>query len=135
MPRVGGFEGGTVTWAPTRMTYGNNNRSAMLRLPQNRYCIENRAADMCMNPYIALGMMLAAQVEGLNNQLDPGPSLDEDLYTMEESEKQKQKRNLTPLPRNLLEATEHLGKSELAKSVMGESMLRSLPMPHNRAIP
>jgi glutamine synthetase len=68
-------------------------------------------------------MMLAAQVEGLNNQLDPGPSLDEDLYTMEESEKQK--RNLTPLPRNLLEATEHLGKSELAKSVMGESMLRS----------
>ena len=31
VPRVGGFEGGTVTWAPTHMTYGNNNRSAMLR--------------------------------------------------------------------------------------------------------
>ena len=29
VPRVGGFEGGTVTWAPTHMTYGDNNRSCM----------------------------------------------------------------------------------------------------------
>ena len=36
VPRVGGFEGGTVTWAPTHMTYGYNNRSAMLRLPQSQ---------------------------------------------------------------------------------------------------
>ncbi len=42
VPRVGGFEGGTVTWAPTNITYGHNNRSAQFRLPQNRYCIENR---------------------------------------------------------------------------------------------
>jgi len=95
----------------------------MLRLPQSRFAIENRAADMCMNPYISLGMMLAASVDGLVNKLDPGPSLDEDLYTMDEAEKQR--RTLTPLPRNLLEATEHLGNSELAKNVMGESMLRS----------
>jgi glutamine synthetase len=105
------------------MAYGSNNRSAMLRLPQSRYAIENRAADMCMNPYLALGMMLAAQVEGLVNQLDPGPSLDADLYTMPEEEKRK--RNLTPLPRNLMEANEQLAKSELAKSVMGETMMRS----------
>ncbi len=123
VPKVGGFEGGTYTWAPTHMVYGTNNRSAMLRMPQSRFAIENRAADMCMNPYISLGMMLAAQVEGIVNKMDPGPSLDEDLYTMDETEKQK--RTLTPLPRNLLEATEHLGKSELAKEVMGESMLRS----------
>ena len=64
VPRVGGFEGGTVTWAPTHMTYGNNNRSCMLRLPQNRFCIENRAADMCMNPYLSLGMTTAATVAG-----------------------------------------------------------------------
>ncbi len=123
VPKVGGFEGGTYTWAPTHMAYGSNNRSAMLRLPQSRFAIENRAADMCMNPYMSLGMMLAAQVEGLVNKLDPGQSLDEDLYVMDESEKQK--RDLTPLPRNLLEATEHLGKSELAKTVMGEAMMRS----------
>jgi len=123
VPKVGGFEGGTYTWAPTHMAYGSNNRSAMLRLPQSRFAIENRAADMCMNPYISLGMMLAAQVEGLVNELDPGPSLDEDLYVMDDAEKAE--RKLTPLPRNLMEATEQLGKSELARKVMGEAMMRS----------
>jgi glutamine synthetase len=123
VPKVGGFEGGTYTWAPTHMVYGTNNRSAMLRLPQSRFAIENRAADMCMNPYLGLGMMLAAQVEGLVNKLDPGPSLDEDLYVMDD--KEKEERTLTPLPRNLMEATEQLGKSELARTVMGEAMMRS----------
>lgn len=123
VPKVGGFEGGTYTWAPTHMAYGRNNRSAMLRLPQSRFAIENRAADMCMNPYLGLGMMLAASVEGLVNKIDPGPSLDEDLYVMEDQ--MKQERNLTPLPRNLLEATELLSHSELAKEVLGPVLLNS----------
>lgn len=123
VPKVGGFEGGTYTWAPTHMVYGTNNRSAMLRLPQSRFAIENRAADMCMNPYISLGMMLAASIEGIVGKIDPGPALDEDLYVMKDDEKIK--RTLTPLPRNLMEATEYLAKSELAKNVMGEAMMRS----------
>ena len=123
VPKVGGFEGGTYTWAPTHMAYGRNNRSAMLRLPQSRFAIENRAADMCMNPYLGLGMMLAASVEGLVNKIDPGPSLDEDLYVMEEQAKKE--RNLTPLPRNLLEATELLSQSELAREVLGPVLLNS----------
>lgn len=123
VPKVGGFEGGTYTWAPTHMAYGKNNRSAMLRLPQSRFAIENRAADMCMNPYLGLGMMLAASVDGIMNKIDPGPSLDEDLYVMEESEKEK--RAITPLPRNLLEANELLSQSELAKKVLGPVLLNS----------
>ena len=123
VPKVGGFEGGTYTWAPTHMAYGRNNRSAMLRLPQSRYAIENRAADMCMNPYLGLGMMLAASVEGIIEKINPGQSLDEDLYVMDDNEKAE--RSLTPLPRNLLEATELLSQSELAKSVMGPVLLNS----------
>ena len=123
VPKVGGFEGGTYTWAPTHMAYGRNNRSAMLRLPQSRFAIENRAADMCMNPYLGLGMMLAASVDGIVNKICPGQSLDEDLYVMKDDEKAE--RNLTPLPRNLLEATEQLSQSELAKQVMGPVLLNS----------
>ncbi len=121
VPKVAGFEGGVYTWAPTHITYGHNNRSAMLRMPQNRFCIENRAADMCMNPYLGLGMSLAASVDGIVNKLDPGPSADEDLYVMDS----KRQKKLTALPRNLLEATEQLGKSALAKEVLGEQMLSS----------
>ena len=121
--QVSGFEGGCYTWAPTHMAYGSNNRSAMLRLPQSRYAIENRAADMCMNVYIAFAMTLEASVQGIVNKIDPGPSLDEDLYIMSDDEKAKRKLNALPL--NLYEAITGLGRSDLAKEVMGPVMLNS----------
>ncbi len=123
VPRVGGFEGGTVTWAPTHMTYGNNNRSAMLRLPQNRFCIENRAADMCMNPYLSLAMTTAATVAGVTEGIVPGPPLNKDLYELSEDEIAA--TGSQRLPRNLLEAVEILKDDALAKDVLGEVMLDS----------
>ncbi len=123
VPRVGGFEGGTVTWAPTHMTYGYNNRSAMLRLPQSRFCIENRAADMCMNPYLGLGMTAAAMVEGVTQKYDPGEPLNQDLYSM--TDEQLAASGAQRLPRNLLEAIEILNDDTLAKEVLGETMLNS----------
>ncbi len=120
VPRVGGFEGGTVTWAPTHMTYGHNNRSAMLRMPQNRYCIENRAADMCMNPYLALGLTAACMTEGIVNRIDPGPPLNEDLYSISEADLEAS--GAQRLPRNLLEAMEILGGDSFVQGVIGEQM-------------
>lgn len=123
VPRVGGFEGGTVTWAPTHMTYGFNNRSAMLRLPQSRFCIENRAADMCMNPYLGLGMSAASMVEGVVNKYDPGKPLNQDLYSMGSEEIKSS--GAQRLPRNLLEAIEILRDDLLAREVLGDAMLDS----------
>ena len=121
--RVSGLEGGTYTWAPTHMTYGSNNRSAMLRMPQSRFAIENRAADMCMNVYAALSLTLAASVDGIVNGIDPGPALNQDLYIMDSA--QKLEHNLRPLPGNLLEAVKGISESELAQQVLGETMLNS----------
>ena len=123
VPRVGGFEGGTVTWAPTHMTYGNNNRSAMLRLPQNRFCVENRASDLCMNPYLALAMTSAAVVAGVTQGIDPGPPLNKDLYDLTDEEIRASGGQR--LPRNLLEATEILKDDPLAAEVLGPTMLNS----------
>ena len=123
VPKVGGFEGGTVTRAPTHMTYGYNNRSAMLRLPQNRFCIENRAADMCMNPYLSLGMTAAAMTEGVEKKYSPGDPLNQDLYEM--TEEAIINSGAQRLPRNLLEAIEILREDELAKKVLGETMMDS----------
>ena len=123
VPRVGGFEGGTVTWAPTNIAYGHNNRSAQFRLPQSRYCIENRAADMCMNIYLGLAMTLKAATKGVVNKIDPGPATDRDLYQMTEAEFEE--AGIRRLPRNLSAATEALGKDELALEVMGEGMRKS----------
>ena len=123
VPRVGGFEGGTVTWAPTNITYGHNNRSAQFRLPQNRYCIENRAADMTMNVYLAMAMTLSAAVEGIVKHIDPGKPTDRDLYQMTEDEFKK--LGIRRLPRNLLQAIEALKKDTLAEQVLGSMMRKS----------
>ena len=121
VPIVGGFEGGVHTWAPTQMAYGDNNRSCMLRLPQNRFCIENRAADMCMNPYLSLALTTVAVMDGIKNKIDPGKPLNVNLYTLSPEEIKASK--IKSLPRNLLEAIEKLQHDDFAKEVLGESML------------
>jgi len=121
VPIVGGFEGGVHTWAPTQMAYGDNIRSCMLRLPQNRFCIENRAADMCMNPYLSLALTTAAVMDGIKNKIDPGKPLNVNLYTLSPEEIKASK--IKSLPRNLLEAIEKLQHDDFAKEVLGESML------------
>ncbi|SVC49985.1 uncharacterized protein METZ01_LOCUS302839, partial [marine metagenome] len=123
VPRVGGFEGGTVTWAPTNITYGHNNRSAQFRLPQNRYCIENRAADMTMNVYLAMAMTLSAAVEGVKKKINPGNPTDRDLYQMTEDDFKKLK--IRRLPKNLLQAIEALKKDKLTDEVLGSVMKKS----------
>ena len=123
VPRVGGFEGGTVTWAPTNITYGYNNRSAQFRLPQSRYCIENRAADMCMNVYLGLAMSLTGAIKGITNKIEPGPATDRDLYSMTDEEFKE--AGIRRLPRNLMVATEALRNDELAEEVMGAVMRKS----------
>ena len=123
VPRVGGFEGGTVTWAPTNIAYGYNNRSAQFRLPQSRYCIENRAADMCMNVYLGLAMTLKAAVKGIVNKIDPGPATNRDLYQMTDAEFLE--AGIRRLPRNLSLAIQALREDELACEVMGAGMRKS----------
>jgi glutamine synthetase len=123
VPRVGGFEGGTVTWAPTNITYGFNNRSAQFRLPQSRYCLENRAADMTMNVYLALAMTLSAALEGMDARTDPGKPTDFDLYAMSEAELTK--AGIRRLPRTLFSAIEALKDDALAQKVMGKVMLNA----------
>jgi glutamine synthetase len=123
VPRVGGFEGGTVTWAPTNVTYGHNNRSAQFRLPQSRYCIENRAADMCPNPYLTLAMTLAAAVEGITQKIDPGAPTDRDLYAT--SQEEMDAEGIRRLPRTLFDAIGYLAKDTLAETVLGPTMRKS----------
>jgi glutamine synthetase len=118
--RVGSFEGGTVTWAPTYITYGYNNRSAMLRLPQSRFAIENRATDMTMNPYLSFAMTVAASLKGIRDQIDPGPPTETSLYDTPAEELRKAGR--ARLPRTLVEAIEAFNADPLARDVLGSVM-------------
>jgi len=53
-------------------TYGGNNRTQMLRIPEGGRCVEHRGCDGSANPYLALAVMLAAGMDGIDRDLDPG---------------------------------------------------------------
>ena len=68
------------------MTYGNNNRSSMLRLPQNRFCIEDRASDLTQNPYLTFSLLSAAATKGITKNMKPPEATNKSLYDITEEE-------------------------------------------------
>jgi glutamine synthetase len=109
-----------ITWAPVFIAYGSNNRSAMLRLPANRPCLENRAPDVSCNIYLAAAFSLAAGMEGIDEELDPGPPINDNLYVA--TDEQVQQAGVEVLPRTLLEALDHLDRDPLTEKVLGPEL-------------
>lgn len=106
-----------MSWAPVVMAYGRNNRSAMLRLPANRYCIENRAPDMSCNPYLAAAFHIAAGLEGMEQKLDPGAPQNRNAYELGGSLREQREQLL---PRTLLHALEAFDDDPLVEEVFGD---------------
>ncbi|MGR9035549.1 MAG: type I glutamate--ammonia ligase, partial [Gammaproteobacteria bacterium] len=77
---VPGFE------APVMLAYSARNRSASIRVPfisnPKGRRIEVRFPDSTANPYLAFSAMLMAGLDGIQNKIHPGDSLDKDLYDL-----------------------------------------------------
>jgi len=102
-----------ATWSPSSITYGGNNRTHMVRIPDEGR-IEFRLADGAANPYLLQAGVLAAGLDGISNESDPGKRLDIDMYT--ESHKAKGAKKL---PQNLLDAIRALQKNKKFQEAMG----------------
>jgi glutamine synthetase len=111
------------TWAPVFICYGNNNRTNMLRIPSPGGRVECRAADISCNPYLGAAMILAAGLEGIRDNLDPGPPNLVNAYTLTPEERAD--RGLAMLPRNLDEAITAFAADPLSRSVFGDAMFNS----------
>ena len=77
--------------APVNLAYSQRNRSACCRIPmysQNPRAkrIEFRCPDPSCNPYLAFSAILMAAIDGIQNKIDPGSSLDQDIYKLEPHE-------------------------------------------------
>jgi glutamine synthetase len=117
---------GNISWAPTFAAYGDNNRSCMMRLPHNRPAVENRAVDSAVNPYLAAAFMLAAGLEGIREQLDPGDPIDELTYDWSGgSARGALPPNATRLPRTLLEAVDAFEDDPLTREVFSDDFVDS----------
>ena len=106
------------SWAPVLVAWGKNNRSAMLRLPGNRHCIENRAVDMSINPYLAAAISLAAGLDGIERKLDPGEPLNDDLYRRGKQELRA--AGIELLPRTLLHALDAFEADPISAQAFGD---------------
>jgi glutamine synthetase len=107
-----------ISWAPVLRCYGRNNRSAMLRLPWSRPCIENRSPDSACNPYLVSAFSLAAGLEGMRLKLDPGKPVNDNAYGIDHTGRRK--LGIERLPYTLIESLRAWEADPLVGEVFGE---------------
>ena len=109
-----------ATWAPAYIAYGDNNRSACVRIPHGR--LEVRLPDSGSNPYLVTAAMIAAGLDGIDRKLDPGKPHNINLYELSADELAA--KGIKLLPQNLLEAIEELEGDAVIRAGLGEDLAR-----------
>jgi glutamine synthetase len=117
-------------WSSAFAIYGHDNREAALRIVSPFWSdvagtvnLELKAADATCNPYIALGGLLAAGLDGLERRLEPGESTEIDPATLTEAERRE--REIARLPASLDEAVTALEADTLLIDALGPLLSRS----------
>jgi glutamine synthetase type III len=103
-----------ATWAPNTVTWTGNNRTHMVRVPgPGRF--ELRLPDGAANPYLLQAVIIAAGLDGVRTEADPGKRWDIDMYA------EGHKVTGAPiLPLNLLDALREYDKDSSLKKAMGQ---------------
>ena len=106
-----------ATWSPSAVTYSGNNRTHMIRVPDDGR-FELRLMDGATNPYLAQAAVIAAGLDGIKNKRDPGEPSFINMY--EEGHKV---RSAKKLPSTLLDALRLLEKNKILKEELGEEVI------------
>ena len=108
-----------ATWSPNTVTFGGNNRTHMIRIPDGGR-FEFRLADGAANPYLLQAGLLAAVLDGIAMKRDPGPRLDINMYTDGHTIKDARK-----LPLNLLDALRAFETSPVLAEALGADVVKA----------
>ena len=115
-----------ATWSPNSVTFGGNNRTHMVRVPDEGR-IEFRLPDGAANPYLMMAGILVAGLHGLDDKMDPGKRLDIDMYA--EGHKVKGAKKL---PLNLLDAIRNFEKDKYLRDGLGAEVCDAyIKLKHN----
>jgi glutamine synthetase len=107
-----------ATWAPAYIAYGDNNRTACVRVPYGR--LEIRLPDSGCNPYLVSAAIIAAGLDGIDNKLDPGPAQNINLYQLTPEELDA--KGIKLLPQSLKEAIDALEQNAVICSGLGPEL-------------
>jgi glutamine synthetase len=117
-------------WSSAFACYGPDNREAAVRIASPvagaetaTANIEIKPMDVTANPYLALAAVLAAGMEGLDRDLDPGEPTTVDPATL--SEEERASRGIRPLPASLDESLNALENDEVLIEALGAPLVRT----------
>jgi glutamine synthetase len=104
------------TWTPAFISYGDNNRTQMLRVCGPGH-VEDRTISAGCNPYLVFAAYLSAGLDGIQRKIEPGGPNLENLYEL--TPHQIAKRGLKNLPQSLTDALDALEADEVIKGALG----------------
>ncbi len=105
------------TFAPTRMTWGRDNRTAGFRLcgeESKAIRIECRIGGADLNPYLAFAALIAGGLAGVAEKLALPPPHVGDAYV---------DNKLPEVPKTLRAATEALARSKMLRAAFGDAVV------------
>ncbi len=121
---VVGFE------APVYISWGTRNRSSLIRVPvfkagHNKSTrIEVRSPDPGCNPYLVFAILLAAGLEGIDNEYPLPDPVEGNIFTMTAEERIAY--NIDALPSSLENAIRAMEKSDLVRNALGDHIFETL---------
>ncbi|MEK7165180.1 MAG: glutamine synthetase family protein [Patescibacteria group bacterium] len=116
------------SWSGAYACWGYGNREAAIRIPQPAASqsitnIELKTVDPTCNPYLALGAVITAGLDGISKNMKLCESVQLDPATLTETERNI--RSIKPLPDNLGQAIEALEKDNVLLKIIGRDLARS----------
>jgi glutamine synthetase len=121
--------------APAHLTWGHNNRSALVRVPMHKpnkgqsTRVEVRSLDAACNPYLAFAVLLGAGLKGIEEGYELPPETEDDVWSLTDSERLAM--GIKPLPSSLGRALDVMEESELVADILGEQVF-DLFLPNQR---
>jgi glutamine synthetase len=117
-------------WAGAFVCWGHDNREAPVRVPslfagmeEASTNVELKSADASGNPYLAVGGLIAAGLDGLERGLEPPEPVEVDPVTIDERERTE--RGIVPLPETQAEALDALAADEVLTDALGPVLAES----------
>jgi glutamine synthetase len=117
-------------WSSAYIIWGHDNREAAVRVASPFWSdvegttnLELKAADSSSNPYIALGGLLAAGLDGIDRQLEPPQPTEVDPATLSDSDRAR--GGITRLPGSLEEACANLEADTTLMKALGDLLATS----------
>jgi glutamine synthetase len=117
-------------WAGAFTCWGYDNREAPLRVPsvfremeEASTNVELKAADATCNPYLAVGGLIAAGLDGLERGLELPEPVDVDPATIPEEERAR--RGILRLPSTQEQALDALEADEVLAGALGDVLAQS----------